>query len=264
MAVSSSTMKCPVCHEQILETLSTSFGTWERCPNCTGVFIRQGLIIAASTDRAPCVEALSETKGLLLPTDRSCPKCLQKLFDGRVQSRGVIFSLCPTCDSVWTTLPTLTQFEEAIAKKLAAETQASGVHEARADAGAKSPSAFLEDTALSRLFRAFARLFDNVADSFRSGPDEEDFLLEEEPVKKPKEPKPAKPAKPAKPGKIIKSVEPTPPPAVLEKPKPAPAPSAPPPVVAVTKPPEPVAEAPKIEVPEFIFPEEPPLPTPAP
>src|SRR6266700_5111547 len=127
MAVSSSTMKCPVCPGQILETLSTSFGTWERCPNCTGVFIRQGLITAAGADRAQCVEALSETKGLLLPTDRSCPKCLQKLFDGRVQSRGVIFSLCPTCESFWTTLPTLRQFEEAIEKTLTAEIQAAGV-----------------------------------------------------------------------------------------------------------------------------------------
>src|SRR6266481_7092949 len=121
MGISASTMPCPSCEKQILETLSTPFGTWERCPNCEGLFIHEDLLAAASADRAQCVEALAETQGLLLPSDRTCPKCLQKLFDGRVQSRGVIFSLCPTCESLWTNLPTLHQFEEAIEKTLTAE-----------------------------------------------------------------------------------------------------------------------------------------------
>ncbi len=111
-----STMKCPTCLDQTLETLSAPIGTFERCPYCQTLFIRRELIVAASLDRGACEEALEETKSLLLPTDRWCPKCLQKLYDGRVRSRGVNFTLCTTCDAFWTTLQTLGQFENDVEK----------------------------------------------------------------------------------------------------------------------------------------------------
>src|SRR5438876_10445835 len=210
MAVIVSTMRCPVCDEQTLQTLSTSFGAWERCSQCRGLFIHKDLIVAASADRAGCTAALAETNGLLLPADRSCPKCLQKLFDGRVESRGVIFSVCPTCESLWTNLPTLKQFEEAIEKKLAAETDASGAGSGDLSAGGIRPSKFYEDSGMASFFRAFARLFDKMADGIRADPEEKELLKEAKRLKKQKGKKestlPA-PAVKAKPEKLIQEVE---------------------------------------------------------
>src|SRR5258708_1057493 len=116
MSITPSSMKCPVCPEQTLETLSAPIGNFHRSPNSNGLFISQGLVLAASQDRAICKEALEETKTLLLPTEWWCPKCSQKLFDGRVRSRGIIFTICPVCQSFWTSLPVLRQFEEGIEK----------------------------------------------------------------------------------------------------------------------------------------------------
>jgi hypothetical protein len=247
MGISASTMTCPSCEKQLLETLSTAFGTWERCPNCTGIFIHEDLIAAASADHAKCAAALEEPHGLLLPTERTRPKCLQKLFDGRVQSRGVIFSLCPTCKSLWTNHPTLRQFEEAIEKTLAAETQAAGVGGPGYASGAASTSKFYEDSGLGSLFRGIARTFDRVADSFRPSPSEDDSILKEEKAAKKKKEGEDKAVKKSKPEKLIRSVEPAPPAAV-------------PPIAELVKAPELVTESPKIEIPNFIFPEEPPEP----
>src|SRR5437016_4888616 len=243
MAVSASTMRCPVCDEQTLQTLSTSFGAWERCSQCQGIFIRQDLVVAASTDRAQSAAALAETKGLLLPADRTCPKCLQKLFDGRVESRGVILSLCPTCESLWTNLATLRQFEAGIEKKLAEETQASGIADTELSPGGVRRSKFYEDSGMASFFRAFARLFDKVADSFRTDPEEKELLKEAKRLKKQKGKKeplpkaPVAPAKappaPAKPEKLIQEVQPVPPAPIKPEVKPA-------------APTEPLSESPRI------------------
>jgi len=221
-------MKCPVCEEQTLETLSTAIGTFERCPRCSGLFIHQDLITAVSHDKAKCEAALQETKGLLLPTERSCPKCLQKFFDGRVRSRDVILTLCPTCQSFWTTLPILNQFDETVERALRLEMEIVANAEAaksvsRTGGGMASTTvSFTDDKGLGRFFRAFARLFDRWADNFGREPGEKE----------------SKPDKQAKPPKRIQSVEPVPP---VQK-------------VKSVKPVEP--EAPKIEIPQFIFPEE--------
>src|SRR5690348_14489895 len=98
MPIKQTTMKCPVCPDQTLQTLAAPIGEFEMCPNCQGLFIRQELMVAASQERTQALEALQETKILLLPTDKWCPKCMQKLFDGRVRSRRVILTLCPTCE----------------------------------------------------------------------------------------------------------------------------------------------------------------------
>src|SRR5438445_11791784 len=170
MSISPSTMKCPSCADAMLEIISAPLGTWERCPNCSGLFIRHDIIASASQDRAKCVDAIEETKILLLPTERWCPKCLQKLYDGRVRSRGVIFSLCSTCESFWTSLPVLRQFEELVEKTLrmqmeladAAPSSLSGA------AGTTTPPVNLaKDSAMGRPFRSSARLFDRMADSLR-------------------------------------------------------------------------------------------------
>ncbi len=243
----------------MFETLSTPFGAWDRCPSCRGIFIHQDLIASASQDRAKCIEALEETQALLLPTERSCPKCLQKLFDGRVRSRGVIFSLCPTCQSFWTSLPILQQFEEQIEKTLNAQAEialganAGASGSSQSEIGARptsSPAERLNDSILGSFFRVFARLFDRVADRFSKEP-------REKPAKAEKQKKPAKTTKPAK---LIQSVEPIPPAELVQPTHP---------VQSVeVKPIEPLQEAPKIEIPDFIFPEEPvveekPIPEPA-
>src|SRR5450755_4107548 len=165
MGISTSTMKCPVCLEQPLETLTTSFGSWDRCTSCKGLFIHQDLVAAASLDRAATLEALAEVQTLLLPTERTCPKCLQKLFDGRVRSRGVILALCPTCMSYWTTLPNLRQFDEAVEKTLLAQAEIAAAAQAAADAvggpaSTGEPLKRAEDSALGSLFRGSARIFD--------------------------------------------------------------------------------------------------------
>jgi len=208
MGISSSTMMCPSCMDQMLETLSTSFGAWDRCPSCRGIFIHRDLLAAASPDPAKCKEALEEMQALLLPTERSCPSVFQKLFDGRVRSRGVIFSLCPTDQSFWTSLPVLQQFEEAIEKNINRPGGAcrrgqhagvlSGTLGQPPDDG--SPKS-VNDSVLGSLFRVVARIFDRVADNFSRSPKEASSKPE-------KKAKAASQAKAPKPGKLIQSVEP--------------------------------------------------------
>ena len=51
MSVTASSMKCPACPDYTLETLSAAVGVFERCPNCSGLFIHQDLVCAASQAR---------------------------------------------------------------------------------------------------------------------------------------------------------------------------------------------------------------------
>src|SRR5690348_15842521 len=102
----------------MLEARSYSIGDFHRCPNSRGMFISQELLAAAGQDRAQTLAAFEETKSLLLPTEKWCPQCQQKLFDGRVRSRGVILTLYPVCQKVWTSLALLRQFDEAIEKTI--------------------------------------------------------------------------------------------------------------------------------------------------
>ena len=258
MSIAPSTMKCPVCPEQTLESLSSTIGTFERCPHCGGLFIHQDLLLSVSQDRAKCQEALEETKLLLLPTERWCPKCLQKLFDGRVRSRGVICTLCPSCQSFWMSSDVLFQFEETLERAIRLQIDlarnSDHAHESSAQpagyTGRSTTFEMTEDSGLGRFFRAFARFFDSWADRFsgrapRPAPPK---------ALKPK----AKPVKAAKPGKK---------PLILEAEPLAPEP-APPSKPALPSEKEPrqerelPMEAPKIEVPEFVFPEEAPPPEP--
>ena len=228
-------MKCPVCPEQTLETLSGPEGSFERCPNCLGLFIHQDLIVAASKDKDNCRALLAETAALLLPTDKWCPKCLQKLFDGRIQSRGIICTLCPVCTSHWTNLPTLGLIEEAIetsfqhqmnaAANTSADIKSSLVSSASHSSTESHPP--INDAGLGHMFRSVARLFDGMADRFGR-----------------KSPKPAI-AKPIKsPEKVIKPAKK---PLFVEVRPAAPEPQ---------KKTEPLVEAPSIEIPEFVFPKD--------
>src|ERR1700687_3965944 len=178
MSISPSSMKCPNCEKQTLEIVAAPLGTWERCPTCGGLFIHQDLIAAASQDRAKRVESLEETKLLLLRTERWCRKCLQKLFEGRVRSRGVIFSLCPACQSFWTSFSILRQFEALIEKtvRMQLEIASTAASAPAQETGAPSPSSstrnLYEDSGLGHFFRAVARLFDRMADNFAKEPGE--------------------------------------------------------------------------------------------
>jgi hypothetical protein len=252
MSITPTTMKCPVCPEQNLETLTSPSGSLERCPNCLGLFIPEDLIVAASKDRDKCVALLAETKALRLPTDKWCPKCLQKLFDGRITSRGLICTLCPVCNSHWTNLSALADLEGAIESSISLQIEAAANVSSEASSGAgrlsyeKIPPA--NDAGLGHLFRSFARVFDNWADTFSGGRSEP---AAEKPVKKPE--KIQKPAqKPVQ--------KPAQKPLIVEVQPPAPSPIAPSvnrPTAPVKPVPEPPAEAPHIEIPEFVFPEEP-------
>src|SRR5258708_7612707 len=239
MTVTVSTMKCPLCEDQYLETLSSPVGDWQRCPSCEGFFIRQDLVAKLSADSVKCTEALEETKSLLLPTERWCPKCLQKLFDGRVRSRGVIFSLCVTCQSLWTNLSTLRQFEEIIEKTLRSQSAiavATGASES-ASRSVPYPHTLYEDSGLGGFFRSVARFSDYWADRFSKAPrvptDKKSILVKPAPQKTVKK-------------SVIVEVEPGPP--SPPPPKMAPAPAT---LPAEQEPP------PVIEIPEFIFPEVP-------
>jgi hypothetical protein len=257
-------MKCPVCPETTLETFSASIGSFECCPNCGGLFVHQDLVAAASQDKAKCLEALQEIKTLLLPTEKWCPKCLQKLFDGRVRSRGVILTVCSSCETLWTNLAVLGQFEETIERTL--RVQIDLAREARASDGASmargasfSSSSFRiedrQDSGLGHFFRAFARFFDRWADRFGG--------RESRPVP----PKAIKPkTKPEKPEKkpLIREVEPAAPAPLPPKERPVPPVPLQEPIKAVRKEPETFAGPPSIEIPEFVFPEEVSTPVPPP
>ena len=237
-------MKCPACEDSTLETYTSAVGSFERCPRCEGLFIHRDLIAAASQDRAKCLEALGETEALLLPTDRWCPKCLQKLADGRIRSRGLICTLCPSCQAFWTNLSSLNQLEESIGTAIrlqmdAAGTPTMGLGALPGRVPSYYPSAYpsagplepVQDAGLGRFFRAFARLFDRWADAFSGNAG----LAAKPRVKPGKATKPVK--KP-----LIAEVQPAAPAPIVPKEK--------------RKEPEPLPEAPLIEIPEFVFPEE--------
>jgi len=258
MSVASSTMKCPVCPDQMLEILSAPIGNFERCPNCHGLFITQDIVAAASQDRSQCLQALEEPKALLLPTDKWCPKCMQKLFDGRVRSRGVILTLCATCQALWTDLSILRQFEEAVERTLVIQIDiANNPQETRGASGNPVSSGFahgatVSDSGLGHFFRAFARFFDRWADRI-SGP-----ASLEPPKKTTSVKKPIKTEKSPK-KSLILEVEPTAPAPNLAQSEPAVAKLETPAAESfkeVRKEPEPVIAPPSIEIPEFIFPEE--------
>jgi len=255
MSVTSSSMKCPVCPDQILETYSAAIGNFERCPNCGGLFIHQDLIAAASQDPAKCIEALGETNVLLLPTERWCPKCLQKIYDGRVRSRAVNLSLCPACQSFWTNLPTLHQFEEAVERTLRLQIEIASAARASNPAlplgfsSSVSTGTLYEDSGMGSFFRTFARFFDRWADRFSKTPSAA-------PTKAIKPVKPVKAEPPQKPVKkpLIFEAEPAAPAAMVPKIEAPPVPAAP---IAVPEPPTVEPDSPTIEIPQFIFPEEP-------
>ncbi len=246
MSITPSTMKCPVCEEQTLESLSTSLGTFEQCPNCQGLFLSQDLLASASLDRAKTLEALEETKILLLPTEKWCPKCMQKLFEGRVRSRGVILTLCPACLRFWTDLSILADFDQALEKtlsvqiELANSTRSSESASLKSASGTTSIGTLYEDSGVGSLFRTFARMLNRWADHLSAEPS----APRKEKVKPPK-PQPKKAEKKS----IILDVQPE----IAQAKAKAPPPTPP---KETVKEPEPLPQPPKIDVPEFIFPEE--------
>src|SRR5258706_15221638 len=177
MSITPTTMKCPVCEDQTLETLSSSLGTFEQCPNCSGIFISQDLLASASQDRVKCLEALEETRVLRLPTERWCPKCMQKLFEGRVRSRGVILTLCPSCVSFWSDLMILTEFDKVVGKTLhlqieiATSSRAAESSSLKAASGSTSAGTLYEDSDIGSFFRTFARHLNKWADRMSAEPE---------------------------------------------------------------------------------------------
>lgn len=236
MGVYLSSMQCPVCPGQSLETVPAAIGEFYRCPSCLGFFIRYDVIAAASSDRSACLELLDETKALLLPNDRKCPKCFQRLHDGRIKSRGIILTLCPLCRALWTSLNALSRFDEVVSKTLQVQMELAMHGPGPSDA--VSSSALLKDRpsykgvggdkGVAGMFRSIARTFDRIADGFHGG-------------KAPSAPQPAKAAKEQK-----SEVKPAKKPLILD------VETAVPPAPAAPKP-EPLR--PSLDIPEFVFPE---------
>jgi Zn-finger nucleic acid-binding protein len=155
-----------------MDTVTTALGALERCPSCFGMWMEQKLIAAYSDDKVACRDALAETQVLLLPVDRWCPKCFQKMFDGRVGSRSVVLHLCTHCEAVWTDWDTLQRFDEFVGRALKAQvetaTQAS-VTLPQGQSGATGvPLPTLEDNSMAKVFRTVARTFDTIADGIAS------------------------------------------------------------------------------------------------
>jgi len=246
MSIKPSSLKCNTCNEQTLETITTALGNLERCPTCQSFWVEQKTLAAYSDDKTTCRAALDETKTLLLPTERWCPKCFQKMVDGRVRSRSVILHLCQTCTAIWTDWETLKKFDEAIERTLHAQV----------DAARTAPTLFkdippatdaptrplMDDKGVAKILRGIARTFDNMADGAGG------TTVPRPPVKPPK-PAESKPkAEPAKP-----KAEPVKPKAEPVKPtvEPKPEPKAEPaverviPEPVVEKRPEPIIEPPK-------------------
>jgi len=174
MSVQPSLLKCPSCPDQMLETVTTALGSLERCPACLSLWVEQKLIAAYSDDKTACRVALAETKALLLPADRWCPKCFQKMVDGRVRSRGVVLHLCVTCEALWTDWNALRKFDEFVERALKAQVEAASQPPLSPQAStgpsytsgpAVAPAwTQIEDTAMGKVFRSMARTFDSIAD----------------------------------------------------------------------------------------------------
>jgi len=213
-------MKCPVCGDQILETVLTIHGPVESCPSCGGFFVEEKTIAACSEDKAQCRAALAETEALQLPIDRWCPKCANKLYQGRVQSRQVILTFCPICESLWTDFATLQRFEAPVERALRALMEASAsqggssILEKAPFRGFQETIDFsAEGTGIGGFLRSLARTLNRWADRMSPG------------QTIPAAPPVAKPAKPPK----KESIFPPPPklPEMLEEPEVTMAPAAP-------------------------------------
>ncbi len=161
MSISASPLKCPNCEGQNLDAVSAPSGNWFNCPSCGGIFIHHDLLLSLSQDPAECAQVLEETRFLLLPTDRSCPQCSQKLSDGSARSRGLIFSLCTGCQSYWTHLDTLEGLDQAIESSVRLSMENPWVPSLPV---LPTPSVIHVDSGFGSLVRSFAKLFDQLAD----------------------------------------------------------------------------------------------------
>lgn len=223
-----------------MQTVTTALGALDRCPACLSLWIEQKLVTAYSDDKTACREALDETKALLLPVERWCPKCFQKLQDGRVRSRGVVLQLCTHCETLWCQWDQLKRFDEFIQRALYAQVEAALQLPMPSGGPAPSvPSSFrptTDDKGVAKVFRGVARTFDSIADSISGspGPVAGPIGPSFKPAASAKGPAPSAPSKPAKPGKSeerkILKAEDLPPPALTPKavePPPAAKPPAP-------------------------------------
>jgi hypothetical protein len=295
-----STLTCPNCAEQALESIALPKGRVERCASCSRIFIAEELVAEHSDNKEACLATLAETGILRLPTSRMCPRCQQPLCDARVRSRGMTVTLCPTCMCLWidpTTLQRLDQSAElaiqtgiekilhpelvketflpsfsslsttssskAVAETAPAEPQGSPLAEPVSVFPMPAPRVAeppRRDTAVSGLFRGVAKMFEGIADRFAGHP------------RPPSSSKPATKAAPVKeipsPVKEAWKVEPLPPEPlpVAKSTEPAVAPPKPTLPEPVELKPEPVAAAvpvipePVVPIVEPIAPPEPPVP----
>ena len=160
---------CPTCPEQILQTTATALGSIERCPFCGWFFVDLKTLAGYSEDQDQLNGLIAEARQFLLPTGRDCPKGAHKLQDGRVRSRGVILTLCPLCEGLWTDLNTLGRLNEALERSLRAQletlvsTESGSAGEWRPGADAIAP---IEDKGFAGFLRKTAHFFNGLANRF--------------------------------------------------------------------------------------------------
>ncbi|HVO32748.1 MAG TPA: hypothetical protein VMU17_02465, partial [Elusimicrobiota bacterium] len=190
-------------------------------------------------------------------TGRWCPKCAQKLHHGRVRSRQLVLTVCPTCEMYWTDLASLKTLDEALERALRFQIETmlqypTGAAGGYAAAPAAEPEPRPADTGIAGVFRRMASVMDNMADKLTG-------------KSRPPAPKPAMARKTTN---LFESVRPSGPPErtpapepvvesratpIVERPAPTPAPStapAPRPPSAVERPVSPpVVQRPPVELP---------------
>src|SRR5690349_12143573 len=120
MSISPSDKYCPTCDSQTLDAISAVPGNWLHCPVCGGIFIHEDLILSLSQNREATQAIINEAKGVMIPAERECPQCSQKMFDCSARSRGLIYTICTNCRSFWSSLSALGLLDGAVEMALRA------------------------------------------------------------------------------------------------------------------------------------------------
>lgn len=239
MAIVPSTFFCPTCLNQQLELITTLHGTVERCPNCHAFLADARLLTAYADDRTKCAEQLAALNEFLLPTDRACPRCAQRLFNARVPGPNAILTVCSSCRGIWTSFPILKRFSEPIERALRAQI------EAAIQSAARTPTAKEKETPagpgfVSAIFRGLGNVFHKASELLEKSPDPFEIDEQEKPQAplirsvqvppwegkvKPEAQRSAEPSKPIESSKPMEPPKPIEPPKPVETPKPIEPPS---------------------------------------
>lgn len=150
--------------------MTTALGTLERCQSCGWFLVDLKTLAGYSEDKDQFNGLMAEARQFLLPTGRDCPRGAHKLQDGRVRSRGVILTLCPRCNALWSNLDILGQLNEALERSLRAQLETTFVPQESGSAIDWRPGsdaiAPVEDKGFAGFLRGTAHFFNELANRF--------------------------------------------------------------------------------------------------